>query len=274
MAKHKTDIPPPSLAPGVSLTDTHCHLDMYAQDTPPDQIIAAARQGGVRTIITVGIDLASSRAAIRLAADHPGVYATVGIHPHNVAELNEQDYEEMAQLAAQPKVVAYGEIGLDYARQYAAIPHQLEHCRRQVRLARDLGLPLIIHDREAHAEILAVLTEAGQLPAGGVMHCFSGDRAFAEQVLALGFFISIPGVITFAKATDLQEAVRHIPLDRLLLETDGPFLAPVPHRGRTNFPHFLPYTAQKVAELKGLELEEVATATAANACRLFRIEVA
>ena len=274
MAKHKIDIPLPLLAPGVSLIDTHCHLDMYAPEMAPAEIIAAAHGVGVSTIITVGIDLASSRAAIRLAAEHPGVYATVGIHPHNVADLNEQDYATLASLAAQPGVVAYGEIGLDYAKQYAAIPHQLDHCRRQVRLARDLGLPLVIHDREAHADILAVLTGEGGLPAGGVMHCFSGDRAFADQVLDLGFLISIPGVVTFAKALELQEAVRHIPLDCLVLETDGPFLAPVPHRGRTNFPHLLPYTAQKVAELKGLDLEEVVAATSRNACRLFRIEVA
>jgi len=149
---------------------------------------------------------------------------------------------------------------------------QLDHCRGQVRLARQLGLPVVIHDRDAHADILALLTEEGSFPAGGVMHCFSGDRRFADQVLGLGFFISISGVVTFANAMALQEAVRHIPLDRLLLETDGPFLAPVPHRGRTNFPQLLPYTAQKVAELKGLALEEVATATTRNASRLFRIE--
>ena len=273
MAKHKIDIPLPLLAPGVSLIDTHCHLDMYAPETAPAEIIAAAHGVGVSTIITVGIDLASSRAAIRLAAEHPGVYATVGIHPHNVANLSDQDYAELASLAAQPRVVAYGEIGLDYAKQYAAIPHQLDHCRRQVRLAREIGLPLVIHDREAHAEILAILLDEGPLPAGGVMHCFSGDRAFADQVLDLGFFISIPGVVTFAKAIELQEAVRHIPLERLLLETDGPFLAPVPCRGRTNFPRMLPFTAQKVAELKGLSLEEVAAATTRNACCLFRIEV-
>lgn len=272
MTKKKTDIPLPVLTPGVSLMDSHCHLDMYAPEAEPANIIATAKQAGVRTILTVGIDLASSKAAIRLAADHPGVYATVGVHPHHVAELSDQVYAELASLAASPKVVAYGEIGLDYAKQYAPIPMQLDHCRGQVRLARELGLPLVIHDRDAHADILTVLTEEGPLPAGGVMHCFSGDRRFAEQVLALGFLISIPGVVTFAKAMELQEAVRHIPLDCLLLETDGPFLAPVPHRGRTNFPHLLLYTAQKVAELKGLDLAEVAAQTTSNACRLFRIE--
>lgn len=272
MSKKKIDIPLPLLAPGISLTDTHCHLDMYAPDAESADIIADANRAGVRTIITVGIDLVSSRAAIRLAADHSGVYATVGVHPHNVTDLSDQDYSELAALAAHPRVVAFGEIGLDYAKQYAAIPGQLEHCRRQVRLARELGLPLVIHDREAHADILAILREEGPLPAGGVMHCFSGDRSFADQVLDLGFLISIPGVVTFAKALALQEAVRHIPLDSLLLETDGPFLAPVPHRGKTNFPCLLLYTAQKVAELKGLELDAVAAATTNNAHRLFRIE--
>jgi TatD DNase family protein len=235
-------------------------------------VLVRAREAGVTRIISVGIDLASSRRAIALAEQHEGVYATVGVHPHNVGELSEDDYAELRSLCSHAKVVAYGEIGLDYVKNYAPVSVQKEHFARQVALARELRLPLVIHDREAHEEIMALLEVAAPFPAGGVMHCFSGDAAFAERVLALGFHISIPGVVTFAKAEMLQEAVRGIPLGSLLLETDGPFLAPVPRRGKRNEPCLLLFTAQKVAELKGVSLEEVARQTTMNAVRLFGLE--
>jgi TatD DNase family protein len=227
---------------------------------------------GVTRIISVGIDLESSRRAIGLAEQHQGVHATVGVHPHNVAELSEADYMELRGLCGHPKVVAYGEIGLDYVKNYASVALQKEHFARQVALAKELQLPLVIHDREAHDDIMEMLEGAGPFPAGGVMHCFSGDAIFARRVLALGFYISIPGVVTFAKAEMLQEAVREIPLDSLVLETDGPFLAPVPKRGKRNEPQLMLFTAQKVAELKGISLEEVARQTTMNAVRLFGLE--
>lgn len=263
--------PLPALAPGAVFIDTHCHLDFpdYQADLPA--VLSRAHGAGVTRIITVGIDLPTSRTAIELAGRHAELFATVGVHPHHVKELAEGDYALLRELACQPKVVAYGEIGLDYVKDYSPPALQRQHFARQVALAGEVGLPLIIHDREAHADTLAILRTALPLPAGGVMHCFSGDAAFAEEVLDLGFYISIPGVVTFPKAAAMQEAVRQVPLDRLLLETDGPFLAPVPRRGKRNEPQLMLHTAQKVAELKGVAIEEVARATTANAEKLFRL---
>ncbi len=168
-------------------------------------------------------------------------------------------------------MVAYGEIGLDYVKEYSPAPLQRSHFAAQVELAQELGLPLVIHDREAHADTLAILRAAGSLASGGVMHCFSGDVALAEEVLELGFYISIPGVVTFKTAETMREAVARVPLERLLLETDGPFLAPVPYRGKRNEPAFLPWIAAKVAEIKGCSIDEVAQATTTNARRLFSL---
>ena len=254
------------------LIDTHCHLDMSAYEADFEAVLERALAAGVTRIISVGIDLASSRRAIALAEKYEGVYATVGVHPHNVAKLSAADYAELQALCRQAKVVAYGEIGLDYVKNYAPVALQKEHFSRQVNLAKELQLPLVVHDREAHAEIMEILEAAAPFPAGGVMHCFSGDAAFARRVLALGFHISIPGVVTFARAEMLQEAVREIPLSSLVLETDGPFLAPVPQRGRRNEPALLIHIARKVAELKGVSFEEVARQTTINAERLFGLE--
>ncbi len=268
----KTEMPLPVPGNGAVLIDTHCHLDMSAYQADCEAVLARALAAGVTRVISVGIDLASSRRAIALAEHYEGVYATVGVHPHNVAELSEGDYAELQGLCRHPKVVAYGEVGLDYVKNFCPVALQKEHFGRQVALAGELQLPLVIHDREAHGEIIEMLESAGPFLAGGVMHCFSGDGAFARRVLALGFHISIPGVVTFAKAEMLQEAVREIPLGSLVLETDGPFLAPAPRRGKRNEPCLLVYTAQKVAELKGISLDEVARQTTMNAVRLFGLE--
>jgi TatD DNase family protein len=269
--KKKKAIVYPVLGGNCQLIDSHCHLDMQPYQDDLDQVLARALTHGVKRIITVGIDLDSSRAAICLAAEHPGVFATVGVHPHNVALLADHDYAELAALAKNPKVVAYGEIGLDFYYNHAPADVQICHFARQVDLAKQLDLPLVVHDRDAHAEVLEVLTRAHPFPAGGVMHCFSGDAAFAQAVIDLGFYVSIPGVVTFKKAETLQEAVRSVPLEKIILETDGPFLAPEPRRGRRNEPALLLFTAEKVAELKGLSLEEVVGATTANAEKLFRL---
>lgn len=268
----KTEIALPVPGNGAVLIDTHCHLDMSAYAADYDAVLARASVAGVTRIITVGIDLESSRRAIALTEQHDGIYATVGVHPHNVEELGEELYAELRGLCSHPKVVAYGEIGLDYVKNYAPIALQKEHFARQVALAKELQLPLVVHDREAHDDIMEILEAAGPFPAGGVMHCFSGDASFARRVLALGFYISIPGVVTFAKADMLHGAVREIPLGSLVLETDGPFLAPVPKRGRRNEPQLMLFTAQKVAELKGVSLEEVARQTTINGVRLFGLE--
>lgn len=271
MGKKKKKIPLPQLPEGIRIMDTHCHLDMISSEDDLTTTVTRAVASGVSPIITVGIDLESSRKAIQLAGKYDSVYATVGIHPHNVQKLEERTYDDLEKLCRAPKVVAYGEIGLDYVKQYAQKDIQLQHYARQVELARKIRLPLVIHDREAHDDILHILHKKGPFSAGGVMHCFSGDWYFAKKVLDLGFLISIPGVVTFNKAYVLQEVAQKVPLDRLLLETDAPFLTPEPWRGKKNFPEYVLYTARKIAGLRGLSLEALASITTENAMQLFNI---
>jgi TatD DNase family protein len=269
--KKQKDINYPVLSQGCQLVDTHCHLDMEPYSPDLAEVIERSRQKGVEKIVTIGIDLESSRKAISLAEQHPGIYATVGIHPHNVAALEDNAYEDLALLADHPKVVGFGEIGMDLYYDHAPEDVQRQHFARQVDLAKELALPLVIHDREAHSQVLAILREKHPFPAGGVMHCFSGDNRFAREIMELGLLISITGVVTFKKSTILHEVVREVPLDRLILETDGPFLTPEPRRGRRNEPSLLLFTAARVAELKGLSLDEVAGETTLNAEKLFAL---
>jgi len=269
MARKKKKPPLPELSPGNGVIDTHCHLDMLSGDKVLDTIIHSANEAGVKQIITVGIDLQSSRKAVQYAEQYPGVYATIGVHPHNVADITDAYIEQIIKLADHPKVVAYGEIGLDFVKLYAPKETQLEQFERQVQLAKKLSLPLVIHDREAHDDILHILKKYLPFPAGGVMHCFSGNLEYAKKIIDLGFYISIPGVVTFNKALDLQKVAQQIPIDVLLIETDAPFLAPVPMRGRKNKPDYVLYTAQKIAELQGMTLDDVAHITTENGAKLF-----
>ncbi|KAF0187586.1 MAG: hydrolase TatD [Desulfobulbaceae bacterium] len=263
----------PQLTEDTFLIDSHCHLDMddYACDL--ELILERARQHHIRTIISIGIDEKSSRQAIALARKYPMVKATVGIHPHDVTNIEPNTLDILAGLVEnnRDQVVGYGEIGLDYVKNYAPPDLQRRFFRAQLSLAKELGLPVIIHDREAHADTLSILREEAPFKHGGVMHCFSGNLAFAGQVLELGFHLSIPGVVTFKNAADLQETARLAPLTSLLLETDGPFLSPVPRRGKRNEPAFLLYTARMIAELRGISIDEVARQTSANTMALFRL---
>lgn len=261
----------PILAKGAALIDTHCHLDMEAYADDLDTVIATAIHHGVTRIITIGIDVASSEKAVELSSRHDNVFATVGIHPHDALQATPEAYARLRTLACQSRVVGYGEIGLDYVKNYAPREVQLRAFREQLAVARELDLPVVIHDREAHDDTLRLLRHAGPFAQHGVMHCFSGDVKLAFAVLDLGFYISIPGVATFANAQSLREVVKMVPIQHLLLETDGPFLAPVPFRGKRNEPKLMLYTAQLVAEIKNVPLEEVATATTANANRLFKL---
>lgn len=256
---------------GASIIDTHCHLDMRDYVSDLENVLVRARDAGVSHIITIGIDRTSSRRAIEIAESYPGLSATVGIHPHGVADLSMSEYDFLTEIAAHPKVVGYGEIGLDYVKKYAPIEDQRKHFSRQLSLAKELDLPVILHDREAHEDILRILKELHPFPAGGVMHCYSGDYRLAQEVLELGLYISIPGIVTFKNALVLQEVAARIPLHSMLLETDGPYLAPVPNRGRRNEPAYLYYTAQKIAELRSCSLDEVCRQTTENAVRLFRL---
>ncbi len=266
-----SSLSPHSGAVAVEFVDTHCHLDMEPYRGEVPRLLAEARSCGVVQVISIGIDYPSSVAALALAARHSGVYASIGFHPHEAGAVNDNSLAELAALAGVDKVVACGEIGLDYVKDYAEPEVQQRAFRRQLELAIELELPVIIHDREAHGDIARLVREAGRLPRGGVMHCFSGDRAFAEEMIGLGFLLSIPGIVTFKSATTLHEVVRAIDLSHLMLETDGPFLAPVPHRGKRNQPAYLLHTAQQVAHIKDMPLDEVARQTTANARALFHL---
>ncbi len=273
MKKEKPPIP--VIASGSFLIDSHCHLDMTCYENDLDKILSRARAHGVHSIITIGIDEKSSMAAVELAKKHSMLKATVGVHPHDVEQVDKSTYTRLKTLASANRVhvVGYGEIGLDYAKQYAEPASQKKSFREQLEIAKDLELPVIIHDRDAHDDTLNILRQAGPFPNGGVMHCFSGDIHFAEQIMEIGFFISIPGVVTFKNGKDLQTVASKVPLQSLILETDGPFLSPVPWRGKRNEPSYLPFTAEKVAELKELSIEEVADQTSKNVQMLFNYQV-
>ncbi len=255
------------------LVDTHAHLDAHAFGADRNEVIERAWTAGLGAIISVGGDIKSSREVIALAQAHPGVYATVGIHPHEASHAELNALLELEHLAGDRDVVAIGEIGLDFHYDFSPPAVQEKCFVAQLELARRVNKPVVIHDREAHAKTLAILRDwLGTTPGRavpGVLHCFSGDREMAEQAMQMGFYLSFGGPITFRNARRLQELVRALPLERILVETDCPYLAPHPHRGKRNEPAYVRLVALQLAALKGLSLEEVASVTTANAQRLF-----
>ncbi|MDE3034951.1 MAG: TatD family hydrolase [Nitrospirota bacterium] len=257
------------------LIDTHAHLDDARYDADREAVIARAREAGVDTFVSIGCDLATSKSAVDLAGRYPFVYAAVGVHPHEVKHIEDGWYDEFRRLAAHKKVVAYGEIGLDYHYNHSPPKLQRERFREQVGLAKELRLPLVIHTREAQEDTIAILKEEHAGQVGGVFHCFSGDAWLAKDALDLGFYLSFSGVITFPSATMLRDIVKTVPLDRILVETDCPYLTPVPHRGKRNEPAFVKLVAEKIAEVKGATevagVEELGRITSDNARRLFKI---
>ncbi len=253
------------------LVDTHAHLDGERFAGEVAAVIARAAAAGVSRILTVGCDLASSRASVALAEAHAEIYAAVGIHPHDALSVDAAALEELRELAAHPKVVAIGETGLDFYRDRAPRAAQAQAFAAQIRLARELGKPLIVHDRDAHDEILATLRTEGAAEAGGVLHCFSGDVAMAKACLEFGFYLSIAGPVTYPKNEELRDVVRAVSVDRLLVETDCPYLAPQSARGKRNEPALVRETAAKIAQVKGLTLDDVARVTTLNAFTLFGI---
>jgi TatD DNase family protein len=257
----------------IELIDTHCHLDMASFDDDRADVLARATAAHITSIVTIGIDPDSSRRAIALAQNYSHIFATIGIHPHDVQQSGDKEYRLLENLYADYHnyVVGFGEIGLDYVKGYSDPALQRSHFKRQLDLAHDLKLPVIIHNRQADDDTLALLRQAKPLIHGGIMHCFAGDLAFAEKILDLGLLISIPGIVTFKNALTLQEVALRIPLSSMVLETDGPFLAPDPYRGRRNEPAYLQYTARKVATLRELDLHTVAAVTTENAKRLFKL---
>jgi TatD DNase family protein len=238
-------------------------------DPDREEVIKRARAAGVDMMITVGSDLMSTRAAIALAEEHEGVYATVGVHPHDAKHCREETLDELAALARHPKVVAVGETGLDYHYDHSPREVQREVMERHLEMAFELDKPVVVHSREAAEDTMRILEEAGV--GRGVMHCFSGDREMAERAMAMGLHISVAGPVTFKKAAKLAEVVRAVPDEFLLLETDAPYLTPEPHRGKRNEPAYVAHTAARVAELRGVSVADVARITTLNAARLFGV---
>ncbi len=255
----------------LDLIDTHAHLDMAPLSDDQQGAILRAQEAGVSQIITIGTDLESSESAAALASRFAGVFAAIGIHPHDAALADSVALKRLEGLASLQKVVAIGEIGLDFAKEYPPKSLQKEAFISQLDLAKRANLPVVIHDRSAHEETLDVLAGFEGQGIGGVLHCFSGDIAMAERVFELGFFISVTGIITFPKTDALKDVVRQTPLQNLLIETDCPFLSPAPFRGRPNEPARVGYIAREISRLKNMPLEEVARCTSANARRLFRL---
>ena len=264
----------PKLPAGVSLIDSHCHLDMAEYRRDLDQVMTRAAGHGIKGIVTIGIDLESSEAAVTIARRSSMVRATVGVHPHDAEKASSASLARIVALTDhyREEVVGWGEIGLDYVKKYAPPDIQRAAFRKQLHLAKELKLPVIIHDREAHEDCLRIIDETGPFEQGGIMHCFSGNLEFAHRVIDNNFHISIPGVVTFKKAEVMQEVASQVPLDRLLLETDGPFLAPVPYRGKRNEPLYTLYTAARIAELRDIDIGELAAQTTRNCCALFNYE--
>jgi TatD DNase family protein len=252
------------------LIDTHAHLEMRAFDDDRDDVIRRAEEAGIDAIVTVGTNLQDCRKAVTIAGRYNSIYAAIGVHPHDVKGIDEKTYHLIRKMAGQPKVVAYGEIGLDFFRNRSPRNDQIRCFGEQLELAAELDLPVIIHDREAHGETLKMLA-GWKGRKGGIVHCFSGDTAMARKCVEMGFYISIPGPVTYPKSEKLLEVVRQVPLCRLLVETDAPYLSPHPRRGQRNEPAYVVYTATKIAETRGLPLEEVAEATSRNARAVFGI---
>ncbi|MGH7251427.1 MAG: TatD family hydrolase [Nitrospiraceae bacterium] len=253
------------------LIDTHAHLDDARFDSDRDAMIARAREAGVEHFVTIGCDLATSRAAVELADRYPFVYATVGVHPHEAKQIGDSWYDDLRRLAQHKKVVAYGEIGLDYHYNHSPPRLQRERFREQITLARELRLPIVVHTREAQDDTMAILKEENAADVGGVFHCFSGDARLAKDALDLGFLLSFSGVITFQNATMLRDIVKTVPMDRILVETDSPYLTPAPHRGQRNEPAHVRLVAGKIAAIQGMTAEQVAELTSQNARRVFKI---
>ncbi len=255
------------------LIDSHAHLNMDEFEKDREDVLERAAREGVGHIIAVGIDLQSSLDSLDLARQNPQLSCSVGCHPHHADRCESHELEQLAELAPEPEVVAWGEIGLDYFREYASPEAQLRVFQAQLRIADDLKLPVIIHDRDAHETVYAILKSMGKGQRKGVIHCFSGDLDLAKAFIELGYFISIPGTVTYKKALQIKEVAASIPLDRMLIETDSPYLAPVPKRGKRNEPAYVRHTAMEVSRLRQAPFETVAQQTTDNAKLLFALPV-
>jgi TatD DNase family protein len=256
----------------IRLADTHAHLDLPEIAPDRDAILRRAREAGVELIVNVGIGLKNSRQVLATARQYPGLRATIGVHPHAAASLKDGDLEVLTSLAADPLVVAVGEIGLDFYRRRSPEETQKQWFRKQLEWAGAMKKIVVIHTREATAATLKILLDARAHLRGGVMHCFGGSWQEARAFLDLGFYLSFAGPLTYPQAGALREVARKLPLDRILLETDCPYLTPQPWRGQRNEPAYVAATARQLAEVRGLSLEEVGRATWENSLRAFGLE--
>jgi len=257
------------------LIDSHVHLDDPRYDGDRPEVFTRAAEAGIEALVTIGCDLSTSHAAVQLAQVHSNVFATIGVHPHESKHIEESWYPQLRQLAEIPKVVAYGEIGLDYHYDHSPRDVQRQRFREQIQEARALRLPIVIHTREAQEDTIKILREEQARDVGGVFHCFSGDAWLAKDALDLGFYLSFSGVITFKNATMLREIIQTVPLDRILVETDCPYLTPIPNRGKRNEPAYVTHVAETIAQLIGQGRPDayntVAEATVLNTKRVFKI---
>jgi TatD DNase family protein len=267
MAPESSLSPPP-------LIDTHAHLDEEAFDPDRAEVVARAAAAGIIRIVTIGTTADTSRRAIEVAANYPSVYAAVGIQPNYAAQAKAGDWEVIEGLASEPRVVAIGETGLDRYWDYAPFDVQIDYFQRHIGLAQKLDKPFVVHCREAEADVVAQLrAAAGRGTLRGVMHSFTGSLETAEACLELGLYISFAGMLTYKKSQALRDLVKVLPLERIVVETDSPYLAPQPMRGKRNEPAFMRVTANALAELAGMPQEEFARQTTANACRLFGLSI-
>lgn len=263
----------PRLATGATVIDSHCHLDMDRFADDREAVIARALTASVATMITIGAGgpMQCNYDAIALAQSHPQIFATVGTHPHDAAGLTDETIGELERLAHEPKVVAIGETGLDFYYDNSPRPAQEAAFRRSIDLAKRLRLPLCVHLRDAYDDAVRIMREEHAHDVGGVIHCFSAGPTEARAFLDLGFYLSFSGIVTFKTAEDVRSAATLAPADRILIETDAPFLAPVPYRGRRNEPALVLFTAQAIADLRGTPLDELARATRDNTVAAFRL---
>lgn len=251
--------------------DTHAHLDDRKYREDQDLVISRAKEAGLELIVNVGYNIASARRTVELTKKYDLIYGTVGMHPHDAKDLDGDGLRELKRLAQEPKIVAIGESGLDYHYDHSPRDVQQRVFRRMIGLAQEVKLPIVIHDREAHEDVFRILREEKAEEVGGIFHCYSGSWPLAKEAIEMGFYISIAGPITFHNAKKTVEVVKEVPLEWLLIETDSPYLAPVPYRGKRNEPAHVVKVAEMIAQIKGLEVEEVGRVTTANGKRAYGI---
>ena len=251
--------------------DTHAHLDDNRYKNDRGKVIQNAKEAGLELIVTIGCGVKSVREILDITKEYDWIHCTAGFHPHDAKEMDEESYFELKELAKNPRIKAIGEIGLDFHYDHSPRDVQIEAFKLQIHLARSLGLPITIHDREAHQPVMDIMDETKAWDLGGIFHCYSGSWQMAKQIIDKGFFISVAGPLTFNNAVKTKDVIRNIPLEHILIETDCPYLTPVPYRGKRNEPAYVVKVAEAIAEIKWISLEEVGRVTTENGRKAYRI---